>query len=88
MIRALGVEMLLLAKRATDPADAARRLDDALGSGAAAVGFGAMVAALGGPRDLVEHPGRALRPRPTRHRCRRAAPASSARSTRARSGSR
>jgi thymidine phosphorylase len=60
VIRALGVEMLLLAKVAADAADAAQRLDDALASGAAASRFGAMVAALGGPRDLIDNPARSL----------------------------
>jgi len=60
VVRALGVEMLLLGKLAADRADAAKRLDRALGSGAAAERFGAMVAALGGPRDLIEQPARAL----------------------------
>jgi thymidine phosphorylase len=60
VVRALGVEMLLLGRRAADPADAARQLDQALGSGAAADRFGAMVAALGGPRDLLAQPARAL----------------------------
>jgi thymidine phosphorylase len=60
VVRALGVEMLMLGKLAADRADAAHRLDHALGSGAAAERFGAMVAALGGPRDLIEQPARAL----------------------------
>jgi len=60
VIRALGSEMLQLAKVASDPADAAARIERALGSGAAAASFGAMVTALGGPADLVERPARSL----------------------------
>jgi len=60
VIRALGGEMLQLAKVASDPTDAAARLERALGSGAAAARFGAMVTALGGPADLLEHPARSL----------------------------
>jgi len=61
VVRALGIEMLLLGKRAADRTDAARQLDAALASGAAAARFGAMVAALGGPADLLERPERSLR---------------------------
>ena len=64
VIRALAVEMLLLGKPSNDAADAARRVDAALASGAAAERFAAMVAALGGPHDLLEHPDRSLRAAP------------------------
>ena len=51
---ALGVEMLLQGRLASDRADAERRLRDALSSGRAAERFARMVALLGGPRDLLE----------------------------------
>lgn len=57
---ALTAEMLVLAGLAADSASALalarRRLED----GSAAAKFGAMVAALGGPADFVEHAGRYL----------------------------
>jgi len=49
-------EMLMIAKLAKDRADGERKSRNALQSGAAAERFGRMVAALGGPADLVEHP--------------------------------
>ncbi len=53
--RALAVELLDLAGIA--PSDeAAKKLDAALASGAAAERFARMVAALGGPSDLIERP--------------------------------
>ena len=57
---ALGAEMLLLGRLAGDPAEARARLSAALASGAAAERFARMVAALGGPVDLLEHPERHL----------------------------
>ncbi|MBI3515509.1 MAG: thymidine phosphorylase [Proteobacteria bacterium] len=60
VIRALGVEMLLLGKVSTNADAAAAQLSAALASGAAAERFAAMVAALGGPRDLVQRPARTL----------------------------
>jgi thymidine phosphorylase len=57
---ALCAEMLVLGGLAGDAADAARRLGAALASGAAAERFGQMVAALGGPGDLMEAPERYL----------------------------
>jgi thymidine phosphorylase len=60
VVRALGAAMLRLGKVADDDDAAAARLDAALASGAAAERFAAMVAALGGPRDLIERPGRTL----------------------------
>ncbi|WFM70393.1 thymidine phosphorylase [Halomonas sp. CKK8] len=52
---------LLLAGRLADSRDAAvARLDAALSSGAAAERFARMVAGLGGPNDLLEHPGHHL----------------------------
>ncbi|MGH6927554.1 MAG: thymidine phosphorylase, partial [Dongiaceae bacterium] len=57
---ALGAEMLVLGRLATDAADARRRLIAARDSGAAAERFQRMVAALGGPADLAEHPDKYL----------------------------
>lgn len=51
---ALGVEMLLQGRLASDRADAEARLRLALSSGRAAERFARMVALLGGPRDLLE----------------------------------
>jgi thymidine phosphorylase len=55
---ALAAELLVLGGLAADVAEARRRLDRALASGAAAERFQRMVAGLGGPADLVERPGR------------------------------
>lgn len=52
----LGGEMLLLGGMAQTPAEASRRFDEALLSGAAAEYFARMVAALGGPTNLLERP--------------------------------
>jgi thymidine phosphorylase len=57
---ALAGELLVLGGLAPDGAAAARAVERALGSGAAAERFARMVAALGGPADLVEHPERHL----------------------------
>jgi len=61
---ALGAEMLVLGGLAADAAEARERLERALASGRAAEVFGRMVAGLGGPADLVEHPERHLAPAP------------------------
>jgi len=53
---ALGAEMLLLGGLAADTDDARRRLIAARDDGAAAERFRRMVAALGGPADLLERP--------------------------------
>jgi thymidine phosphorylase len=53
---ALGTEMLVLGRLATDADDARDRLISARDSGAAAERFQRMVTALGGPADLVEQP--------------------------------
>ena len=53
---ALAGELLCLGGLAADAADADRRLRHALASGAAADRFARMVAALGGPTDLLERP--------------------------------
>ena len=57
---ALGAEMLVLARLADDRKTAHARLRTALDSGLAAEIFARMVAALGGPGDLLEHPERHL----------------------------
>jgi thymidine phosphorylase len=54
---ALGSELLCLGGLAGDRDEAALRLRQALDSGAAAERFARMVAALGGPTDLLERPG-------------------------------
>lgn len=51
---ALGAEMLVLGGLAADIADGTARLEAARDSGRAADVFGRMVAALGGPTDLIE----------------------------------
>jgi thymidine phosphorylase len=61
---ALGAEMLVVGRLASTAADAERRLGAARDSGAAAERFQRMVAALGGPTDLIEHPERYLPPAP------------------------
>ncbi|MDE2363809.1 MAG: thymidine phosphorylase [Hyphomicrobiales bacterium] len=51
---ALASEMLLMGRRAQSLDEAISKLDAALASGAAAERFARMVAALGGPRDILE----------------------------------
>ncbi len=63
---ALAVEMLRSAGLAAGDAEARAVLDDALRSGRAAERFARMVAALGGPRDLLEDPDRHLPVAPCR----------------------
>jgi thymidine phosphorylase len=53
---ALGAEMLRLGGLAKDQEEARARVEAALASGAAAERFAQMVAALGGPSDLLERP--------------------------------
>lgn len=53
---ALGSELLHMGGLARDSAEAGRRLRQALASGAAAECFARMVAALGGPADVLERP--------------------------------
>lgn len=53
---ALAAEMLVLGGLADDARSAAEKIVDAFRSGAAAERFARMVAALGGPRDLLERP--------------------------------
>ncbi|MFL5258177.1 MAG: thymidine phosphorylase [Hyphomicrobiales bacterium] len=53
---ALGAELLRLAELASSPDEAREKLLEALDSGRAAERFQAMVAALGGPADLIDRP--------------------------------
>jgi thymidine phosphorylase len=57
---ALATELLVLGGLARDGAEAAAAVENALASGDAAERFARMVAALGGPRDLIECPERHL----------------------------
>jgi len=57
---ALAGELLVLGRLARDHAAAEDAVARVLDSGAAAERFARMVAALGGPADLLEHPGRHL----------------------------
>jgi thymidine phosphorylase len=57
---ALCAEVLVLAGLQPDLARARAAAEQALSSGAAAERFGAMVAELGGPSDLIDHPDRHL----------------------------
>jgi thymidine phosphorylase len=58
--RALVAEMLLAGGLCRNAQEAATRIETALSSGRAAEIFGRMVAALGGPADLVDRPDRYL----------------------------
>ena len=60
VVRALGREMLLTGGLVTDDKDADAKIAAALDGGRAAERFEAMVAALGGPRDLLSAPDRHL----------------------------
>ncbi len=60
IVVALGADMLTLGRLAPSLDDAARDIEDALDSGAAAERFARMVAALGGPHDLLEARGARL----------------------------
>ncbi|MES2993528.1 MAG: thymidine phosphorylase [Pseudomonadota bacterium] len=55
--RALSAELLLIGRLARDADDALAQVDAALADGRALDRFARMVAALGGPADLVERPG-------------------------------
>lgn len=57
---ALAAEMLLLGKLAGDLDEARRKIEGAFDSGAAAERFANMVAALGGPADLLDKPAKHL----------------------------
>ncbi|ANO52402.1 thymidine phosphorylase [Woeseia oceani] len=54
VVRALTAEMLLLTGIERDAAGAAKRVDEAIRSGAAAERFARMVAELGGPADFID----------------------------------
>ena len=64
---ALGSELLCLGGLARDTDEAGGRLQLALASGAAAECFGRMVAALGGPNDLLERPDACLPKAPVQY---------------------
>jgi thymidine phosphorylase len=64
LVLALGSEMLLLGGLASDTASARRQLQTALDDGRAAERCAAMVRALGGPAELLDHPERFLPPAP------------------------
>ncbi|WP_349368839.1 thymidine phosphorylase [Salinarimonas sp.] len=51
---ALGAQMLMLGRLAADRAEGARMMEEAVSSGRAAEAFARMVAALGGPADILE----------------------------------
>ena len=53
---ALCAEMLVIGKLAADIADAEAKIESVLASGAAAERFARMIAALGGPADLLDRP--------------------------------
>ncbi len=57
---ALCAELLVLGKLASSHDDAVKRIDRVLDDGSALERFARMVAALGGPADLVERPGQYL----------------------------
>ncbi len=58
--RTLSAELLVLGRLARDSGEAAAKVERALESGAAAEHFQRMVAALGGPSDIIERPERHL----------------------------
>jgi thymidine phosphorylase len=60
VVLGLSAEMLMRGRLATSESEAREKLEAALASGAAAEKFARMVAALGGPRDLVETPDKHL----------------------------
>ncbi len=60
VVMALGAELLVLGGLDPEPGAARGRLEAALDNGAAAERFARMVAALGGPSDLIEDPDRHL----------------------------
>jgi thymidine phosphorylase len=65
VVLALGAEMLIAGRLASDMDDARRKIECALASGAAAEKFAAMVHALGGPGDILERPAAHLARAPT-----------------------
>ena len=67
--RALAAEMLLAGGLCRTASEAMTRIDTALSSGKAADIFGRMVAALGGPADLMDRPGAHLASAPVVKPC-------------------
>ena len=65
VVRALGREMLRIGDLAGDDCEADAKISAALDGGGAAARFASMVAALGGPADLLEQPDRHLPQAPT-----------------------
>jgi thymidine phosphorylase len=66
VIGALASELLVMGGLARDERDAVAAIERALASGAALERFARMIAALGGPPDLLEHPDRHLPRAPVR----------------------
>jgi thymidine phosphorylase len=64
VVVALGAEMLVLAGLTAHVEAGRDRIEEAFASGAATERFARMVAALGGPTDLVDHPDRYLEAAP------------------------
>lgn len=64
---ALGAEALVLAGLAASPEDGTARIERAISSGAAAEKFQQMVAALGGPHNLIDQPEAYLAPGVAEH---------------------
>jgi thymidine phosphorylase len=60
LVLELGAELLVIGKLASSLDEAKAKLETAITSGAAAERFAKMVAALGGPADLLEHPNKYL----------------------------
>jgi thymidine phosphorylase len=71
---ALAGEMLAIGKLATTPEEGRAKAQAALDSGAAAEKFSAMVAALGGPKDFLEHSAKYLVQAPVTVACQAARP--------------
>jgi thymidine phosphorylase len=67
--RELVAEMLIVGGLSKTLDDAKAKIDAALSSGRAAEIFGRMVAGLGGPADLIEHPGKYLASAPVAKAC-------------------
>lgn len=65
---ALCAEMLMLGSVADSLSAARQKCKDALASGKAAEKFAQMVAALGGPKDILEQPDKYLAPAPVIHK--------------------
>lgn len=70
--KALVGEMLVLGKLASSPEEGRAKAQTALDSGAAAQKFSEMVAALGGPKDFLEHSDRYLAKAPVTVACKAA----------------